>query len=87
MTYQIPFTVSFDPDEDGYIVHQASRVFSFAMIPAKYKYYFGQDKAKAWDQVRRLNAQQAKGNEIALQTLETPSRFEAVADTKYGCAW
>lgn len=85
--YNIPFVVSFDPDECGLIVHQASNAFSFAMVPAKFQYYFGNDKAKAYEQVRRLNKWQAKGNVVELRMMETPARFEMVADTKYGPAW
>lgn len=87
MTKKITFTVSFDPDEEGFIVHEVSNAYSFAMIPAQNQYYFGRDKAKAFEQVRRLHAWQAKGNEVPLRLLETPSRFEAVADTKYGPEW
>lgn len=81
------FTVSYSPDDEGYIVHQVSNAFSFAMVPAKNEYDFGKDKARAWEQVRRLHAWQSKGNVVELRNLETPGRFEAVADTKYGCAW
>jgi len=85
MAYNIPFTVS--RDDQGYIVHQSSNAYSFAMVPANFQYDFGDDKAKAWEQVRRLNKWAAKGNEIKLRLIETPDRFEAVADTKYGCPW
>lgn len=87
MTEQITFRVSFDPDEDGYIVHQVSNAYSFAMVPKAHTYYFGRDKARAFEQVRRLHAWQAKGNRVELTMIETPGRFETVADTKYGCAW
>lgn len=83
----LTFTVSFNADDAGYIVHEASNAYSFAMIPSEHQYYFGNDKAKANDQVRRLHAHQAKGNEIKMRLIETPGRFEKVADKKYGCAW
>lgn len=83
----INFTVSFDPDDQGYIVHEVSNAFSFARVPVEHSFYFGADQAKAWEQVRRLKNWQAKGHEITLRNIETPARFEAVADTKYGAAW
>jgi hypothetical protein len=86
-TNQITFTVSFDGDEEGYIVHEVSNAFSFAMIPVGFSYYFGKDKAKAFEQCRRLAKWQAKGNKVETRLMETPARFEAVADTKYGCEW
>jgi hypothetical protein len=57
------------------------------MVPAEFQYYFGKDKAKAADQVRRLDKWSAKGKEVITRLMETPGRFETVADTKYGCAW
>jgi hypothetical protein len=90
MTYQpniINFTVSFSPDDEGYIVHEVSNAFSFARVPAANQYFFGRDKATAHEQVRRLHAWQRKGNAVDLRDIETPERFEAVADTKYGCEW
>jgi hypothetical protein len=90
MTYLpgiINFTFSFDRDnESGYIVHEVSNAFSFAMIPVEHTSYF-ETKEQAAEQVRRLHAWQQKGNVITLRCIETPERFEAVADTKYGCAW
>lgn len=83
----IKFTVSYSADDEGYIVHQVSNALSFALVPANNQYEFGNDKVKAWEQVRRLHVWQAKGNVVELRNIETPERFEAVADTKYGCAW
>lgn len=80
------FTVSYDQDSGDYLVHQVSNAYSFAMIPAKHSCFF-ETKTMAHEQVRRLHAYQAKGNEIELRSIETPGRFEKVADTKYGCAW
>ena len=86
MASQINFKVSYSPDDEGYIVHQVSSAYSFASIPAKHSYLFN-SKAQANEQVRRLHAWQAKGHEVELRSIETPGRFEAVADTKYGCPW
>jgi hypothetical protein len=80
------FTASYSPDDECWLVHEVSRAFSFAMVPAKNEAYFD-DRATALDQVRRLHAWQRKGNKVELRNVETPGRFEAVADTKYGCAW
>lgn len=86
------FTVSYSPDHDAYLVHEVSSAFSFAMIPAHNQAEFSpidykNAKSLAFEQVRRLHAWQRKGNKIETRMTETPSRFEAVADTKYGCAW
>lgn len=81
------FAFSFCPDEDGYIVHEVSNAYSFAMVPAEFQYYFGNNKAMAAEQVRRLDKWSAKGKEVITRLMETPGRFEAVADTKYGPAW
>lgn len=87
MTGKITFCVSFCPDENGFIVHEVSNAYSMALVPANNQYYFGRDKARAYEQVRRLHDWQAKGNKIETRMIQTPGRFEAVADTKYGCAW
>lgn len=82
----ITFTASFSPDDEGYLVHETSNAFSFARVPVEYRSRFD-DKATAIEQVRRLHVHQKKGNAITLRMVETPARFEAVADTKYGRAW
>ncbi len=84
---KISFTVSYSPDDEGYLVHEVTNAYSFCRIPVGHQYDFGNDKAKALDQVRRLHAWQAKGNVVTVKDYDTPGRFEVVADTKYGCAW
>jgi len=86
MENAIRFMVSYCPDDEGFIVHEVSNAFSFARIPAANQYLFD-DEAMAKEQVRRLHSWQAKGNKVTLRNIETPGRFEVVADTKYGCAW
>jgi hypothetical protein len=80
------FTTSYDADYEGYIVHEASSAYSFARIPASFRFLFN-TKAEALEQVRRLNKWLAKGNRVDTRNIETPARFERVADTKYGVAW
>ena len=84
----VHFEVIWDQDYECYIVRKASRAYSFSEVPANFTSEFSRaDKAKAYEQVRRLTKWQAKGNVIELQHIETPGAFEAVADKKYGCAW
>ena len=89
MTYQpniINFTASFSRDDEGFLVHEVSNAFSFARVPVEHTYLF-ETKEIAIEQVRRLHAWQNKGHTITLRDIDTPERFEAVADTKYGCEW
>ena len=82
----VKFEAVFDRDYCVHIVREASIAFSFSMVPRDFQNEF-ETRAQALDQIRRLNAQQAKGREIALSHTETPGAFEHVADTKYGSAW
>jgi hypothetical protein len=82
-------TISFKVVTDGldFLVVDASiAAYSFAMVPAKNQAIFA-DKATALEQVRRLAKWQAKGNQVETRMMETPDRFEAVADTRYGVEW
>ncbi len=82
----INFTFSYSPDDEGYLVHEVSNAYSFARIPVEHTANF-ETKEQAKEQVRRLMKWQAKGNVVTLRDIETPERFEKVADTKYGCEW
>jgi len=76
------FTIAKDADY-GWIVLDASvRSRSFAMVPVGTAWSFDAE-ADARAQARNLSA---AGN-IETRMIETPDRFEAVADTRYGAAW
>src|SRR5260370_13519264 len=76
-----PFTVIREPGY-GYIVADASiKAKSFAMIPAPYHAVFSR-RYEAEQQAMRLS-----GQTIELRMIDTPERFEAVADTIYGPEW
>lgn len=65
----------------GYIVADASvRSFSFAMVPATGFAFESQKDAS-------IRAAELAGKEVSLRMIETPDRFEEVADTRYGKAW
>jgi hypothetical protein len=71
---------------DGYdFVVAAAPVaaFSFAMVPRDEAHLFG-TRAAAREQAKALAE---KGGQIALRMMETPDRFEKVADEVYGAAW
>jgi hypothetical protein len=75
------FTVHADADY-GFIVADASvGAKSFAMVPAGFDWSFD-SKAEAKAQAIALS-----GKAIPTRMIETPDRFEAVADTLYGPAW
>lgn len=80
------FQIVADTDFGVWVVRKASNAFSFSEVPAEFTYEF-ESKSKAIEQVRRLGAWQRKGNTVKLDMIDTPGCFEAVADTKYGCAW
>lgn len=76
------FTVAFDPDFQTWIVISTeTKAASFAMIPAAEAWEFS-TKLEALEQAARLS-----GSDIKLRMIETPGRFEVVADTRYGAAW
>jgi hypothetical protein len=80
------FEVSTDPDY-GFIVCQRQTAVSFATIPNGYGSWSFEKKAEAVSFAESLNGRIAKGETIKTSTIETPERFEAVADSKYGPAW
>lgn len=95
MTNGLNLTIHFDGDYGIWIVRQASNAYSRSQVPthrtrdgerATVHYEF-EKKADAVEQVRRLNLWVQRGGAIEYRGMETPALFEAVADTKYGCAW
>lgn len=95
MTNDLNLTVHYDSDFEGFIVRQASYAFARSQVPShRVKngeratvHYLFDTKAEAYEQVRRLNLWVARGGTLEFWGMETPALFEAVADTKYGCAW
>jgi len=77
------FTFHRDPDY-GFIVADASvTARSFAMVPAdrEWSFEYELEARKAAIEYSRL------GQPIPTRMIQTPDRFEAVADTRYGAAW
>jgi hypothetical protein len=76
------FTAAFDPGFETWIVISTeTKATSFAMVPAGEKWEFP-SKEEALEQAQHLS-----GKNITVRMIETPDRFEAVADLKYGAAW
>jgi hypothetical protein len=72
--------------EGTFLVCEPSRAYSFAIVPQGSQFEFlKRDAAKA--EADRLNELIKGGATIATRNIETPDRFEAVADRKYGPAW
>jgi hypothetical protein len=67
----------------GFVVADASiGAYSFAMVPAAGLQFSFATRVEAETEAKRLT-----GKDIPLRMLETPDRFEEVADTLYGPAW
>ncbi len=85
------FTVYNDPDSGGLIVAERQTAVSFAMVPTGHGGGFfspcAEGRAQAIANAKRLNAFCANGGTVPVRMLETPARFEEIADTKYGPAW
>ena len=76
------FTAAFDPGYETWIVISTeTRAYSFAMVPASAQWEFA-TKAEALEQAKRLS-----GKPVQTRMIETPDRFEVVADTVYGAEW
>lgn len=76
------FTFAKSPDHDGFIVlSRETRARSFALVPVGHDWLFD-TAAEAQAQAVALS-----GQSIQTRMIETPDRFEAVADTRYGPAW
>lgn len=74
------FTVIRD-GQDYLVADAAIKARSFAMIPARYQAMFHR-RYQAERQAEKLS-----GQDIELRMIETPDRFEEVADTLYGPVW
>lgn len=78
-------------DGDEIIVCDSSvSAMSFVMVPRDYGFMFENTLngvnaagARAIELARKSRA----GETIALRMMETPDRFEEIADTRYGVAW
>lgn len=81
------FTVHHDADYGFIVADAAVGATSFAMVPAVAAFCFPA-RADAEAHAAALTEQVKGGwSEIPLRMIETPDRFEAVADTLYGPAW
>jgi hypothetical protein len=74
------FTVAQD-NTDWIVLSTETKAKSFAMVPAGHAWAF-ESKKDALEQAKSLS-----GKEIAVRMIETPDRFEAIADVIYGAAW
>lgn len=75
------------PTVYGFIVHESARARSFALVPTDFAWNFG-TKGEALDQAAKLTGfEAAHPGSVRTRMIETPDRFEAVADTRYGPAW
>lgn len=74
-------------DEGDYLVADASfGPKSAALVPSSYCFRFVSRKA-AEEQAKTLSALSRDGRDIPTRMIETPDRFEQVADALYGPAW
>ncbi len=76
-------TFTVHPDRElGFIVADASvAAKSFAMVPVFHAWNFPTEGEA------RAQAKALSNSAVATRMLETPDRFESVADTLYGPAW
>jgi hypothetical protein len=79
MTTATQFKAIRDGD-DWFVCDATIGAYSFAMVTREMFDTRKQAEAQA-------KAHNAKGQPIEVSMMDTPDRFEAVADTKYGCAW
>lgn len=76
------FTAAFDNGFKTWIVISTeTKATSFAMIPVGETWEF-ETKREALEQAAKLSGKPTK-----TRMIETPDRFEAIADIKYGAAW
>lgn len=80
------FTVSTDSIY-GFIVHESARAQSFAMVPADFTWNFDAIGDAAAQAAKLNHFEHKHPGSIRTRMIETPDRFEAVADTRYGRAW
>jgi hypothetical protein len=81
-TQMTTFTAAYDAGFQTWIVLSTeTRARSFAMVPVGETWEFA-TKLEALEQAKRISSKP-----VAVRMIETPDRFEAVADTVYGAAW
>lgn len=66
--------------QDWFVADATVGAYSFAMVTGEM--FFTAKEAN--DKAKEL---MAKGQPVDVSMMETPDRFEEVADTVYGCAW
>jgi hypothetical protein len=81
-TQMASFTAAYDAGFQTWIVLSTeTRARSFAMVPVGETWEFA-TKLEALEQAKRISSKP-----VAVRMIETPDRFEAVADTLYGAEW
>lgn len=76
------FTTAYDKGFNSWIVISTeTKATSFAMVPVGEDWDFS-SKSEAIEQAARLS-----GKNVKVRMIETPDRFEAIADIKYGPEW
>lgn len=76
------FAAAFDPEFGTWlVVSTETRARSFALVPIGVEWEFT-NKGDAMAQARKLS-----GTETPVRMIQTPERFEAVADTEFGDVW
>ena len=76
------FTAAYDAGFQTWIVLSAeTKATSFAMVPVGEAWEFS-NKSEALEQAAVLSRKPVK-----VRMIETPDRFEAIADVEYGPAW
>jgi hypothetical protein len=81
------FKAAFDATDGDWLVIDANYgPMSAAMVPWNEAWAFA-TKAEAAAKAEELNVRAAAGETFYMKVFDTPGRFEAVADTKYGVAW
>jgi hypothetical protein len=81
-TQMTTFTAAYDAGFQTWIViSNETKATSFAMVPVGESWEFS-SKAEALEQASILSSKP-----VRTRMIETPDRFEAIADIKYGAAW
>lgn len=76
------FTAAYDAGFQTWIVISTeTKAKSFAMVPVDENWAFS-TRSEALEQASILS-----GKPVRTRMIETPDRFEAIADSKYGAAW
>jgi hypothetical protein len=81
-TQMTTFTAAYDAGFQTWIVISTeTKAASFAMVPVGESWEFS-SKSEALEQATILSSKP-----VRTRMIETPDRFEAIADIKYGAAW